>query len=269
LFAGTWYPQDPAELLQSINCFFEQVKSTPIQNNVYGLISPHAGHYFSGLTAATGYSNIPEEVDLVVIISPAHKFLPGKYNITDCSFYSTPLGKIAVDSKIVELLSQIVPLTTIKKDTEHAIEIHLPFLQTCLDDFTLLPIMIGHDDIFDCEDIISALLKICDNRKVMYIASSDLYHIDDYQEVHDSDNELMEALENLHVKQLYDILNRPNCSVCGKLAIMIVIEICLRLGADTLSILDHRTSGDITQNKQAGVYTVGYLSAAISKKNDS
>jgi AmmeMemoRadiSam system protein B len=264
VIAGTWYPGTEEGLREAIEVYFNKVKEHPIEGEILGLISPHAGYQYSGQVAAYGYKHvIKKSYDVVVVVSPLHQMAAGRYLVSSASYYSTPLGNVAIDKTLIETMRSEIDINIIKYDSEHSLEIQLPFLQVALGDFSLLPIMVGHGDVYGCEDLVSILTQILGEKKALLVASTDLHHIPDYDEVRKKDRDVVEALSSFDLERIRDVFSRFDCSVCGRVPVSIVVDTAKRLGADRLEILHHTTSGDVTGDKTPGQYTVGYLSAAI------
>ena len=101
------------------------------------------------------------------------------------------------------------------------------------------------------------------NRSVLWVASTDLHHIPDYDEVVRKDADVVQALETMNLSHIRTTLNRPDCSVCGRVPVSIVTDVTQRRGANRLAILHQTNSGDVTGDRSPGQYTVGYLAAAI------
>jgi len=267
VIAGSWYPGDPDELRRIIEGYYASVKDILTDGDVLGLISPHAGFAYSGQVAAYGYKQVMgKSFDVVIIISPQHQMGSGRYVINSANYYSTPLGEVAVDKALIDKLKDDVDFTFIRSDQEHSLEIQLPFLQVALENFSLLPIMVGFGDLYDCEDLVAALIKHIRGMNVLLVASSDLHHIPNYDEVKRRDKEVVEALTGFDLNMIREVLSQSDCSVCGRVPMSIVIDVAQRMGADKLHVLNHTNSGDVSGDKRPGQYTVGYLSAAIVKK---
>lgn len=267
VIAGTWYPGDREQLRKTINGYFNKVDYPIIDGEIVGLISPHAGYVYSGQVAAYGYKQLMgKSFDVVIIISPLHQIAAGRYIVNSADYYSTPLGNIAIDKKLLEKIGEEIDLTTIRVDNEHSLEIQLPFLQVALGDFSLLPLMVGYTDLYDCEDMVEALSRNLEGKNVLLIASTDLHHIPDYDEVRRKDKQVVRALSDFNIETIREVLDPVECSVCGRVPISIVVDACQRLGANRLEILHSTNSGDVTGDKAPGRYTVGYLSAAIIRQ---
>ncbi len=266
VISGTWYPGDWNQLQETIDTFFSHVDIPPVEGEIIALISPHAGYSYSGQVAAYGYKQIiGKKYDVVVVISPLHRMAAGLYVSNSASFYQTPLGEIPVEKKLLDQIAQHVDLNKIAIDNEHSLEIQLPFLQIALKQFSLLPIMVGHGDVYGCEDLVKVLVKILKSKKALLVASSDLHHIEQYSEVVKRDKAVVRALSDFKLESIKEIFNQDDCSVCGRVPITIVVDAAQRLGANKLVVLKQTNSGDVTGNKEAGEYTVGYLSAALVK----
>ncbi len=266
VIAGTWYPGTKEKLNSTLDDFFSNVDLPPLDLDVIGLISPHAGYPFSGQTAAYGYSLLKnKQFDLVVVISPMHRMALGSYLTTTADYYETPLGKVKVEKELLKTLSNRIDLKFIANDNEHSLEIQLPFLQYLLKEFKLLPIMTSIIDIYNLDEISNSLYELVKDRNCLIIASSDFHHISNYQEVKERDKKVVEKLKTYNIQDIKEIFAAPDCSICGRVPITIMLEITKMLHAKALKILYQTNSGDVTGDKTPGQYTVGYVSAVVLK----
>ena len=266
VIAGSWYPGSKDKLVSTFKDYFSNIDIPSIKKQVLGLISPHAGYPFSGQTAAYGYSLLQEkQFDLVLIMSPMHRMALGSYLTTSADYYETPLGKVPVDQKLLQVLSEKIDLKFLSDDNEHSLEIQLPFLQYVLKEFTILPIMISLINIFDITEIVNSLYELIKDKNCLIIASSDFHHIDNYQQVKEKDKKVVEALKEFNIKDVKQRLSDPECSICGKVPIALLLEISKKLGATEVKNQHQTNSGDVTGDTSPGQYTVGYVSAAVLK----
>ena len=255
-------------LRETILEYFRNVPDETIDGEILGLISPHAGYAYSGQVAAHGYKAVMgQSIELVIILAPMHRGFGESYVITSANAYETPLGLIPVDLNAVETISKMIDVKFVKEDSEHSLEIQLPFLQVSLNQFKLLPILVGYGDVFEGEELIKPLLSIMENKNSIIIASSDLHHIPDYRQVKKEDQKVVDTLKTLNLKKIRSVLNDNDCSVCGKVPICLTMEVANKKGLNQLKVLSFKNSGDVTGEKGTGQYTVGYLSAALIKKN--
>jgi len=155
----------------------------------------------------------------------------------------------------------------IRRDSEHAVEIQVPFLQAVLGTFRLLPLLLSSDDPGLPLRLAQALSEAAREPPwsaggLLFVASSDLHHIDDYDEVVRRDRRVVDAIAAFDLDRLAVLLTQRDCTVCGRIPILAVLHACRMLGADVAHVLHHTNSGDITGIRRPGQYTVGYLSAA-------
>lgn len=265
VFAGTeWYPGDEGELRKTIEEYFSNADTATIPGDIVGIISPHAGYYFSGQTAAYGYKQIMgKSYDFVVVLAPLHSPMPGRYIVNDSEYYETPLGKIPIAKEIIGQLKSSVDLKFIGQDGEHSLEIQLPFLQVALDQFKLLPILLDPRDFSSHANLIDSLAQIVGKHRALIVASTDLHHTHDYRDVERKDKAIVETLVDFDSQRIHDALSQVDCSVCGGVPVTIVVDVSKMMGADKLIVLNQTNSSEVTKQKKIGQWTVGYLSAAI------
>lgn len=270
--AGTFYPANPSELEQTIKRYLAQVKPHDLAGDLLGLVCPHAGYIYSGQTAAYGYALVRDALaqgsrfDLAVVLSPAHYAGAGRFLVTDASAYETPLGSIELDQQAVKALDQELGLQRIRFDQEHAIEVQLPFLQVTLGTFSLLPIMIGDPSLPAGQELGRALYKVLAGREALIIASSDLHHIDNYDQVVRRDKHVVDAMASADLARIQEVLAARDCSVCGRVAIVAMLTAAQAAGANRVDVLHYTNSGNVTGIRAPGQYTVGYMAAAVLRE---
>jgi AmmeMemoRadiSam system protein B len=265
--AGSFYPGAASQLLQQIEGFLASVEPREPKGQVVGLISPHAGYVYSGQTAAYAYAQVRDaSFDTVVVLSPVHRIPLGPFAVTRASAYQTPLGSVSLDEGLVAALGRELDVERVSFDGEHAIEVQIPFLQVVLNDIKLLPIMIGAPSFAAGQELGQALARILTGHKALMVASTDLYHIEDYEQVHQRDQSVIDALTTLDLARIQDELSAWDCSVCGRIPVYAMLTAAKVLGANGIQILHHTTSGDVTGIRTRGQYTVGYLAAAVYRE---
>jgi hypothetical protein len=181
--------------------------------------------------------------------------------------YSTPLGDVPLDRTFINALGREIRLTPVRMDEEHSLEIQLPFLQVALGEFSLVPIMLGQH-ISDpraaaqVHALAAALARLADTETLL-VASTDLSHLDNYADVARTDRRLVELVAAFDVDELAEALEEEEVQACGATGLIAVFRACQRLGAAGAKVLSYAASGDVTGDKRPGVYTVGYLAAAV------
>lgn len=264
VLAGEWYPRDSHTLEKMIRSYLDRVSPHESLGSIMGLISPHAGYVYSGFTAAHGYKQlIGQTYDVVVIVSPFHGYPIGRYMINPAGAYETPLGPVPVDKETIDALQQKVDISFIDVEEEHSIEIQLPFLQSTLKNFSIVPIMVGHRDVHDVEDMVSALYSLLLDKNALIIASTDLHHLHSYSEVVSKDALVVEAIASMELDRIRKVLAPETCTVCGKVPISIVTDVVRRSGGKRCIVLYRSNSKDEYKDIYPGTYTVGYMSAVF------
>lgn len=268
VIAGSWYPGSERSLARTVDDYFAHADQPPVAGELLGLVSPHAGYAYSGQTAAYAYRQLQgRQVDTVVVMGPSHRAWVGDYAASVEDAYETPLGLVPLDHAFVEELAGRVSLRRVQGDAEHSLEIQLPFLQRQLAEFRLVPIMMSADEPQAAQRLASALVEVIRRRltegqHTLLVASSDLHHIENYDEVVLHDQAVVDAIAAFDLPTLTSLLMAPHCSVCGRMPILTMLHAAKALGADAVKVLHHTNSGDVTGERRAGQYTVGYMAAA-------
>lgn len=270
--AGRWYPGDPEELTSEIGTFLEQSKVAELNGEVIGLVVPHAGHRYSGQTAAYAFRTIQgKHFDLVAILSPFHDFHPAEVLTSGHQAYATPLGSIPVDRDAIEKFSQFLieegepSPEEIVFDHEHSLEIELPFLQIVLSgSFNLLPIMVRSRSAKITRAVGKALARVLQNRSALIVASSDLSHFFPENKANQLDNEMLQQISSFSPEGVLQADTNGTAFACGAGAIVATFWAARELGADQVKILHHSTSADETGDHNS---VVGYGAAVILKKS--
>jgi len=269
VIAGSWYPGTERSLARAVDDYLAHVDQPPVAGELLGLVSPHAGYAYSGQTAAYAYRQLQgQQVDTVVLMGPSHRAWVGDYAVSVEDTYETPLGPVPLDHDFSKGLAEHVPLRRIQGDMEHSLEIQLPFLQRQLGEFRLVPILMSVDDPAAAQRLAVTLAEVIRQRagkgeRAFLVASSDMHHIDNYDEVVRRDQRVVEAIAAYDLERLTSLLMAPACSVCGRMPILTMLHAARALGADAVEVLHHTNSGDVTGQRQSGQYTVGYMAAAV------
>jgi AmmeMemoRadiSam system protein B len=278
IIAGNWYPGQPDVLRRTLEGYLADAEKVELGGELKALVSPHAGYPYSGLTAAYAYKQLEDgpstssghrlAFDAVAILSPLHQAYLGRFAVTKAGYYETPLGLVQVDAELVEALGKEVTLNRVGFDGEHSLEIQLPFLQQVLGTFTLLPVMLGEPLTSDrslaaCRELSAALAKLLRDRKALIVASTDLAHLYDYNDVVRHDSVVIELVERFDIEGLARALIEGRGQACGGAPVVTALLTAQALGANRAKVLHHTNSGDVTGNRRPGSYTVGYMAAAV------
>jgi MEMO1 family protein len=271
-FAGTWYEGNPRSLARAVDQYLDQAEIPDLPGDVVAVIAPHAGHIYSGPVAGYAFAAVRgARPDLVAVLSPIHRDYYNPLLTTAHAAYSTPLGQIPVDDEaIAELDAQLKEmlgfgLTRVAYDREHSLEIELPFLQRALTgDFKLLPLMVHKQSPEILQQLGTALAQTLRGKNALLVASTDLSHYKTQKEALSLDTEMLRRIESFSPEQVFLAEEQEKGFACGLGALTAVLWAAKELGADTVKVLRHATSGDVT-----GDYSqvVGYGAAVVLRSN--
>jgi AmmeMemoRadiSam system protein B len=276
--AGYFYPKDREALRETVDSYLEKVSQTKVSGNILGIMSPHAGYIFSGHVAAYAYREIKGTVyDTVIIIGPSHHVYLRGASVGNWDAYETPLGRVPVNREIADaLLERKGPFCFLERahTKEHSIETQLPFLQRTLRGFDIVPIVMGLPSIMACKEISKALARIAGDRRILFVASSDMSHYPEYGDAHEVDGETLSLIEKFDPDLLFNSeetrLSKgiPNLSttLCGLSAVVTVMMTVKELGGNAAKVLYYANSGDVAiDGHKEKRRVVGYGAAALYK----
>ena len=251
--AGMFYPADPATLGRTVADLMATAPGG--DDGAKAIIAPHAGYQYSGPTAACAYRLLEgrrERIRRVVLLGPAHRVYLEGMAVPSVDAFATPLGDVPIDADGVRRALDL-PGTRVSDEAhafEHSLEVHLPFLQAALDEFQLIPIVVGVCPAGQVEAVLDALWG---GDETLIVVSSDLSHFHAYDEARDIDARTSARIESrdasLHGEE-----------ACGAYA---VNGLLLAAQAHGLRIrtLDVRNSGDTAGDKHR---VVGYGAYALA-----
>jgi AmmeMemoRadiSam system protein B/AmmeMemoRadiSam system protein A len=256
--AGSFYPSDPRELRNLIDRLAQNAQSTqpdvPDRRSLRALILPHAGYPYSGPTAAHAARVLSEnQFKTVLLMGPDHFVGFRSAAVPAVQAFQTPLGKIELHPAVADLLKQpelFVPLPP-ADDREHSLEVVLPFLQTFLKSFQLIPVVVGRADV---DRLAAALLPLVD-RETLVVVSSDLSHFLPYAEAHAKDRRTIDAI----LARDRRVLVQDATSACGAHALAILLAMADRFGWRPV-LLNYLNSGDTAGDRTR---VVGYAAIAF------
>src|SRR5512140_843791 len=221
--AGSFYPADPKELASLVDGLLAKAAVPQIQN-VVAVVSPHAGYEYSAGVAAHSYAVLKgRKIDRVVVISPSHVEAFPFSAIYDGTAYSTPLGEVPVDQEFAGKVAKASKLIQISGrghgpvggNSEHALEVQLPFLQRTLGQFKLVPIVMGDQSYEACRALGLALAKNIQGTTTIIVASSDLSHYHPYDEAVKLDHKTLKAVEEWDYLSMSQNFERQIWEACG------------------------------------------------------
>ena len=269
--AGRWYPAHPKKLAAAVDGYIQAAQIPEIKGEILALVSPHAGHIYSGPVAGYAFNTLSGlDPDLIVILSPYHQYDPGAILTCGHQAYQTPLGEVPIDQESMDFVNRAllektgVELSEVRNDNEHAVEIILPFLQRALQsEFTILPLMLRQQGPGLMRSLGEILAELILSRDTLLVASTDLSHFQTAEKADQLDQTIIQGIQSLDPDYLYQAQKENTGSACGLGALAAVIWAVRSGGGAAAHILNYAHSGNITGDNTS---VVGYTSAVLTRE---
>ena len=252
--AGSFYPRGPKELRATVDALLSQAKPSR-QAGLLGIIAPHAGYMYSGPVAASAFAPVAASgsvFERVLLIGPPHYVPVSGVVAPTAATFTTPLGEVEVDRDAIAALidAGLVSIDDRAHAPEHSLEVELPFLQTMLGHFALIPLLVGDAAPEQVAAIIGAVL----DERTLVVVSTDLSHYLDDASARARDLATAEAIER------FDFAKLGPYDACGFAALNGAL-CAARQEHWGIKRLDLRNSGDTSGDRSR---VVGYGAWAFS-----
>ena len=256
--AGMFYPADRASLQDDLATCLAAPPAPTLAAATTGLLKavivPHAGYIYSGGTAGHAYALLAPpagRIRRVVLLGPCHRVSVRGLAAPTVQAFATPLGSIALDRAAIDGLADLpqVVASDAAHAREHSLEVQLPFLQTVLGKFTLVPLAVGDAS---AADVAEVLERLWGGPETLIVISSDLSHFHAYREAQRIDKATAE-----HILALEQLTSSDQA--CGALPINGLLAVARRRGL-RIERLAQCNSGDTAGDKSR---VVGYASFAL------
>lgn len=269
--AGTWYAGEAGRLAKQVDHYLDDARLPDLVGEVVGVVAPHAGHVYSGATAGHAFQSVRgKSYPRVVILSPFHGFYPAPFITSAHQGYQTPLGPVWIDQEALNGLEQAMRahdlggLTHVAHDSEHSLEIELPFLQRALaEKFQLIPIMVRSHEPQELRALGQALAETLARFPALLVASSDLSHFYPLDVANRLDEHLLAQVAAFSPEGVLQVEQERSGFACGAGAVTAVLWAAQAIGANTVRVVHHSTSADQTGDERS---VVGYGAAVILKQ---
>jgi AmmeMemoRadiSam system protein B len=246
--AGQFYSGSAGELRATVATLLREAQDRETLAPK-ALIVPHAGYIYSGPVAANAYARLRpyrEQYERVILLGPCHRTPVRGLALSSADAYRTPMGDVPLDrSAIASLDIPGVRVFDESHESEHSLEVHLPFLQAALGDFSVVPIVVGDA----APELVSKVLDaLWGGPETLIVVSSDLSHYLNYDEAHAIDAVTCQAIEDLDAGWINHDM------ACGATPVRGLLIAAKSRGMN-VTTLDLRNSADTTGNRDL---VVGY-----------
>ncbi len=200
--AGTFYPGQKSVLSSAVMALLAAARPAADSRVPKAIIVPHAGYIYSGAIAALAYARLAaarKRIRRVVLLGPVHRVPVAGLALPGVDAFATALGEIEVDQGAVAALSGLsqVLRSPSAHALEHSLEVQLPFLQSVLDDFKLLPLAVGDATPAEVAQVLEALWG---GEETLIVISSDLSHFLAYRAAQALDQETLQSILTLDAR---------------------------------------------------------------------
>lgn len=262
VFAGQFYPADPARLASEIDGYLAAAAPAASSGagRVVGLIVPHAGYMYSGRTAAAAYAAVRGlDIDTVVIVGPAHRFGFEGASIWPDGGFETPLGTARVDADLAKALAKASGFRFRPQAfaEEHSVEVQVPFVQRALPGAAIVPVVMGQPSRATVRSLASALAKVGRGRRILVVASTDLSHYLPEKQARAADAATARLIENVETEAIIRKAEAGENVMCGGGGVAALLLYASQAGRPEVEVLAR------TDSASFGGPVVGYLAAAV------
>ena len=259
VWAGRFYPRNREDLARVIDTLLRQAdqkgEGCDFSRDLRALIMPHAGYQYSGIAAAHAARVIRRDsFTRVLLLGPDHRVGFSHASITAASHWRTPLGTVPIGDirSIVNKHPEWFACVAASDRGEHCLEVILPFLQTRLSRFELIPLVLGPCDTAGMARVLGGLVE---DSRTLLVVSADLSHYLPYDAAVKRDKETLRRICALDPNWLDDQENRT----CGRYPVGVLLALARRQHWRPV-LLHYNNSGDTAGDKDA---VVGYGAVAF------
>src|SRR5579862_1581093 len=261
--AGRFYPQEREALEQQVRSLCSAPGSAGRRRGIACMV-PHAGYRYSGAVAGAVYGLL-EMPTRFLLLGPRHFPRGAAQAIVSQGSWQTPLGRAQIDTELAaELKRRCAALTEdgVAHQTEHALEVQLPFLQCLAPEFRFVPIALGTTDFAQLESLGRAIAEsiMRQSDPVLIVASSDMNHYEAERITRAKDARALDRLLALDAAGLHDTVRREGITMCGYGPAVTMLVAARLLGATRAELVRYATSGDVTGDPDE---VVGYAGVIV------
>lgn len=277
--AGSFYPTDSLALTNMLEALFASAERLKTQDEVWAVLAPHAGYFYSGQVAASAYTQIDafKVGQTVFLLGTSHRHQFPGVSVYCGKAYQTPLGLVPVNQEIATSLCKQSPLFQYYMqvhEMEHSLEVQLPFLQYKMQKpFRIVPILFGERDYRQLQTIAEILQPYftADN---LFVLSTDFSHYPSYQDAKMVDKHVGAAVLSCAPHKLVNALNEAGSmnianlqtSMCGWPSVLSFLYLLQATDGIQAMGVAYQNSGDASGDHSR---VVGYHAMIFTKNKET
>lgn len=288
-FAGKFYAGRSDECRAEVESCLQRAADTPVEadfsgpDQIIGGVVPHAGWIYSGGVAARVFREIAARPhpQAIVVFGAIHVPHGPRATLFPSGAWETPLGLANIDNRLAERLhgqTGLMENDPHAHESEHSIEVEVPFIQHLLPDSLVVPIMVPVND--KAAALGCAVGRTCKTYGVRtaFICSTDLTHYGPRFGFtpHGVGADGLKWAKEVNDRRMIDLMVArraddavpeaiANRNACGGGAIAATLAACDAYGAKRATLLEHTTSYEVGRSFSAESPrdAVGYAGIAI------
>lgn len=279
IVADRFYPGEQQACREALDrCIATSVHSA-LTGRIFGGVVPHAGWICSGTVAARTIIAVASAApDTVICFGAVHRASIDRAAVVSSGVWPTPIGDIEIDAELADDVLQQCALcesNIAAHQTEHSLEVQMPFIKRLLPEARVLPVMVPPT--VDAVEVGRQIGEIASQspRRVAVIGTTDLTHYGpayDFEPMGGGSKGLLWAKE-VNDRRFINLVcamsegellaeARRSRNACGAGAVAATIAASKKLGADQAVLLEHVTSREIL-GPQGGENAVGYAAVVF------
>ncbi|MFT4605115.1 MAG: AmmeMemoRadiSam system protein B [Rhodothermales bacterium] len=224
------------------------------ERTIHVVIVPDSNQVNGGSVSAEVFKAIRgRKYRHVIVVAPTHAGEFERINVCSLDTYRTPLGDVKVSGRLRDELCDEDDDIYVGDEGHfhtHGIDVQLPFLQTVLEDFDVVPIVMGAESPDLCRELGNAIGEIMYNQPTLVVACANI-SAGEQDEV----DRFRELLEARNISGLMQQFNSNRINIEGAGAVLVALLAAKHRRAEKLTITSLTSPKD-------GV--PGYLGALIS-----
>jgi hypothetical protein len=254
--AGRFYPSDPSALAAEIEKYTSGATG---KISARACLVPHAGYMYSGHVVGAVYASL-EIPSRCILLGPRHFPYGAPMSILTEGNWMTPFGEAPIDSSLAGEIAGACPRLredTLSHETEHSLEVQIPFLQRLACDFRFVPIVLASDRYAPLEELGHGLAKVLATQAqpALLVISSDMNHYESDEVTRVKDRKAIDRILAVDPGGLYDTIRNEEISMCGYAATVAALVALNDLGVKEAKLVRYATSGDVSGDRDE---VVGY-----------
>jgi len=258
--AGRFYPADPRALARELDTY---TSGAATKTAARACLVPHAGYMYSGHVAGAVYGSI-EIPPRCILLGPRHFPYGAPMSILTEGSWATPFGEAPIDSALAEEIARACPQLRedfLAHETEHSLEVQVPFLQRLAPGLRFVPIVLASDRYGALEELGHGLARVvaAQSEPLLLVISSDMNHYESDELTRAKDRKAVDRILAIDPRGLYDTVRREDISMCGYAAAVTSLVALKELGVKEATLVRYATSGDVSGERDEVVGYAGII----------